>query len=150
MGAWSSNALQRLDCMKRYQDISLSNNGCWATCIITPYTKFLIFYMFNCFWKQNYFIYVPNNEKAYVLEDKHWFIPHSQYHVCWWPGNTRSQCFSGHDIHLTFLEHLISQPERLQENAVITNNIINHKCLLYSFQQYKTWVSRKRNMRHAI
>ena len=32
--------------------------------------------------------------KSFLKEDKDRFILHSQYHGCWWPGNTRSQGIS--------------------------------------------------------
>ena len=36
--------------------------------------------------------------KSFLLDDKELFIPHNQYHGCWWPGNIRSQGISNHGI----------------------------------------------------
>ena len=33
------------------------------------------------------------------------FIPHSQYHVCWWPGDVRSQVISNNGIDLILSEN---------------------------------------------
>ena len=38
--------------------------------------------------------------KPFLVEDKDWFIYHSQYHGCWCPGNTRSQSISSCGIDL--------------------------------------------------
>ena len=37
------------------------------------------------------------------MEDKDLFIPHSQYHSCWCPGDTRSQSINSHGTDLVIL-----------------------------------------------
>ena len=34
--------------------------------------------------------------KSFLMQDKHLLILHSQYHGCWWPGDTRSQGVNNH------------------------------------------------------
>ena len=40
------------------------------------------------------------------MEDKELPALYMQYHGCWWPGDTRSQGISSHDIDLILLEYI--------------------------------------------
>ena len=39
------------------------------------------------------------------MEDKNLFVLLSQYHGCWWPGDTGSQGISSHDMDLILSEY---------------------------------------------
>ena len=51
------------------------------------------------FWKHD------NMFESFLIEDENLFKLLSQYHGCWWPGNARSQCISGHGIDLVVPQH---------------------------------------------
>ena len=53
----------------------------------------------------NYFSALTyRNVKGPRFKGNDLFIPHIQYHGCWWPGDARSQCISSHGIALVILE----------------------------------------------
>ena len=39
------------------------------------------------------------------MEDKDPFIQYNQYHICWWPGDVRSQDISNYGIDLVIPEY---------------------------------------------
>ena len=47
------------------------------------------------------------------MEDKETFILQSQYHGCWWPGDTRSHGINNHGINLVLLSIPSSATNRL-------------------------------------
>ena len=40
--------------------------------------------------------------KYFLIQDKHAFILHSQYHGCWWSGGSRIQGINSHGVDLVF------------------------------------------------
>ena len=47
----------------------------------------------------------PRELKSFLTENKDWFVPQSQHHGCWWPGDTWSQGISSHGIHIVLSEY---------------------------------------------
>ena len=76
-----------------------------------PYTKWsLIFYHFST---------LMTAQLAEILPDWKWdqFMPHSQYHDCWWPGDVRSQSISNHGIDQIIPENSTFITERVKSPA---------------------------------
>ena len=40
-----------------------------------------------------------------AMENNNLFVPLSQYHDCWWPGDERNQGISSYGIDIVILEH---------------------------------------------
>ena len=88
-------------------------------------------------------------------EDKDLSIGHSQYHGCWWPGDTRSQGISSHDIDLSkrvnmFHQHVHSGARASAAMILISpegltcfiSMFIHTRCLpqlMYWFQRFTLW-----------
>ena len=53
--------------------------------------------------------------KSFLVEDKDPFILPSQYHVCWWPGDIRSQGISSNGIDLSYHSIFSFSPSRIIE-----------------------------------
>ena len=57
------------------------------------------------------------------MEQRGLFILYSQYQGCWWPGNTRKQGISSHNIDIIMLEFSVSTPEGLMRELDCQNTI---------------------------
>ena len=94
------------------------------------------------YWYFVTFSYTKMTHEVEILQDLDPFFLQSQYHGCWWPGDTKSQGISSHVIDLIIPQYSICSTRRVKSHQSCTLHISSLQ-MSWWVRVHRVWISAK-------